>query len=312
MSIIESPLSILPQNLYSLGEDPAPLMGFGTFISIVENAAESESDRQEITETTIFEALKAGYRHFDCASNYQNEAWVGNAFRQAFIPVSKGGLGLSREDLWITTKGTHSNLNATLENLGIEYSDLHLEHFPSNFSCREALINSWKLMNELVETGKAKRIGVANYYQPHLERLISVCEEHKLIIPYANEFELHPKLQEHEFVSYCQAKGIHVIAASPLGYANRNFCLEDSQIVAIAEAKLATPAQVVLAWNMKRGVSVIPKSSNADRMRENLAAQQLVAHLDSNDMETIKIIDWNTHFIAASEDCKDRSNQLSW
>lgn len=304
-------MSIHPVSSSSYSQE-LPLMGFGTFIAIEEKAAETQSERQRITEETVFEALKAGYRHFDCAAGYNNEEWVGNAFQKAFLPVSDGGLGLSRGDLYITTKGGSASLDESLEKLGIDYSDLHLCHFPTHFTSKAMLVEEWTLMNDHVNTGKAKRIGVSNHYQPHLERLLAVCDESELEKPYANEIELNPKLQEEKFVSFCQTQGIHVIAYCPLGYCNRALCLNDETILAIAKDKLATPAQITLAWNMKRGVSVIPKSSSAERMRENLGALKFIDQLNAEDMKLIKAIDWEMHSTATSENWKSKGLGIKW
>lgn len=289
-----------------------PLIGFGTFIAIEEKKAETEEKRQSITEKTVFNALKAGYRHFDCANAYNNEVWVGNAFRQAFLPVEEGGLGLSREELWITTKGAAKNLDQSLENLGIDYSDLHIEHFPLCFSTKKDLVAEWKLMNEHIQTGKTKRIGVSNHYQPHIERLLSICEEYDLQKPYANQIEIHPRLQENEFISFCQELGIRLIAYSPLGYANRQFTLQDELIMDITKKTDLSAAQVVLAWNIKRGVCVIPKSSHPNRMSENLQSIDLIDKLAQEDMDRIKTLDFNMHLTITSEEYKNGANSINW
>ncbi len=101
---IQPSIPLSSSSLEGSSHEELPLMGFGTFIGLGEEHAESESERQRLTEKTVFAALKAGYRHFDCAAGYSNEQWIGNVFQKAFLPISDGGLGLSRSELFITTK----------------------------------------------------------------------------------------------------------------------------------------------------------------------------------------------------------------
>lgn len=254
-----------------------PLLGFGTFIGIEHKKIQNLERRRQVVEASVFEALRAGYRHFDCASNYGNLKWIGNALMRAFLPESEGGLGIKREEVWITSKDpmpSAENLKITLEALNLDYLDLYLLHFPHS-----KIEDIWKEMNGLVDQGVVKNIGVSNFYRFHMERLLRICEEQNLRLPYADEIEISPWVQEEEFDTYCKQWNIRLIAYSPLSYVNSSSLLQLGQLTDKASRLNATAAQIALAWNMARGITVIPSSQNEAHIQSNAAAVNFIEDL---------------------------------
>lgn len=287
--------------------DTMPALGLGTWKS-----APGEVGR------AVEEAVDLGYRHFDCAWIYQNEAEIGQAFQRVF---ARGEV--SREDLWITSKlwcNRHRAdevapaLEGTLADLACEYLDLYLVHWPvalkhdvvgpsegSDFLplSEVPLRETWGAMEQCAEQGLTRHIGVSNYSVKHLEGHLDAG-----IVPEVNQVEMHPYLQQPELVSFCKEHGIHLTAYSPLGSNDRPegmkakdepVLLEDKTIGAIADRVGATPAQVLLAWAVQRGTSVIPKSVNPGRMAQNLAAADLA--LDDATMAEITAMDRGRRYV---------------
>ncbi|PBK91715.1 aado/keto reductase [Armillaria gallica] len=215
-------------------------------------------------------ALKAGYRHFDTAAGYHNEAEVGRAIRDSGIP---------RNEIYITTKlpqSMHGNVQESLEkslrDLDCEYVDLYLMHWPQatkigpdgeTFTFRPdehpTIVDTWKDMEKLLASGKVKTIGVSNFSIKTLEQLLHQCT----VIPATNQ----------DLKKYCDEKKIPLTAYSPLGQGP--FLLNDSTIKAIAEELHVTAAQVLISWAAQRGTIVIPKSENEERMAANIQLVKL-------------------------------------
>ncbi len=225
-----------------------PRLGLGVY-----RAARGEETRQAVRE-----ALAAGYRHIDTARAYRNERDVGAAVRDS---------GLRREELFITTKlfnpdqGYDSALRAcerSLQQLGLEYVDLYLLHWPVPGK-RE---DSWRALEKLARDGRCRAIGVSNFMEHHLEGLLARAE----IIPAINQVEQHPFLYQPSLVRACAARGIAVEAYSPLTKGQR---LGDSRLVTVARRHGRTPAQVLIRWCLQHDFVVIPKSTHAGRIREN-------------------------------------------
>lgn len=268
--------------------DRLPLLGLGTW-----KAAPGE------TYATVREAIKVGYRHIDCASLYGNEKEVGDAIRDAI----KDG-EVTRRDLFVTSKlwgnchgekNVEPQLRRTLADLGLEYVDLYLVHWPIPLKptvyvpekggdfmepSEVPLASTWAGFEAVQAAGLARHIGVSNFSSTKLRALIATCK----VKPEVNQIELHPLLQQAELVHYCASENIHITAYSPLGSNDRPdfvkeadapVLLEDATVGAIAKAHGATPAQVLLAWHVQRGTSTIPKSVKPARLRENLAAAAL-------------------------------------
>ena len=228
-----------------------PQLGFGVF----------QIDPPE-TERVVGEALEVGYRHIDTAAGYRNEAGVGAAI---------AGSGIPREEIFVTTKllndrqGRASAREAfleSLEKLGLGYVDLYLIHWPAPGLDR--YVESWQTFQELASQGLIRSIGVSNFLPEHLERLFA--ETHT--VPAVNQIELHPAFQQRDVATFSRQHGIAVEAWSPLGQFQYDLG-ELPVIAAAADAHGKTPAQVVLRWHLQRDNIVFPKSSSAERMREN-------------------------------------------
>jgi 2,5-diketo-D-gluconate reductase A len=227
-----------------------PQVGFGVFQIPADGAQEA-----------VEAALAAGYRHIDTAAAYNNEAGVG-----AGIAAS----GVARDEIFVTTKlrnghqGTDSVLrefDGSREALGLDVIDLYLIHWPS--PARDLYIDSWKTMEKLYADGHARAIGVSNFLQPHLDRLLAETD----VVPAVNQIEIHPTFQQREVVALGRQSGIAPEAYSPLG---QGTYLDEPAVTSIAESRGVTPAQVVLRWHVQHGTIVIPKTVTRSRMTENL------------------------------------------
>jgi alcohol dehydrogenase (NADP+) len=266
--------------------DRMPMLGLGTW----------KSEPGEV-QAAVREAINVGYRHIDSATFYGNEAEVGEAIRDAI-----GDGQVAREDLFITSKlwnNAHGRANvdptlrATIDALGVDYVDLYQIHWPVSVRPDVGLPASaedflevpveetWAGFEAARDAGLTRHIGVSNFSAKKLGKLISRSK----IKPEVNQVELHPLLQQPQLLAYCKSEDIHVTAYSPLGSGDRPaflkaddapVLLEDPVIRSIADVHDRTPAQVLLAWHLQRGVSTIPKSVKPARLRENLAAAQLV------------------------------------
>jgi len=248
-----------------------PVIGLGTW----------QSEESKVVEA-VKVALKSGYRHLDCAWIYGNEKGVAKGIKESGVP---------RSEIFITTKlwGTsHSPkdvptaMQSSLDNLGLDYVDLYLIHWPFNFKSNGkdnvprdendkvmidnsfTISDTWKAMEKLVEEGKTKAIGISNFNVPRIEELIKDAKT----VPAVNQVELHPYLPQNDLLAYCKSKGIHVTAYSPLGSTNSSLTKEDV-IVEIAKKYGKTEAQVLISWGAQRGTSVIPKSVTPERVESN-------------------------------------------
>ena len=252
-----------------------PALGFGTLIP---DAA--------VTITATRDALEAGFRHFDCAERYRNEREVGEAL-QAGLAAG----GISREDLFVTTKLWNSNhrpervepaFEASLDRLRLNYLDLYLIHTPFAFQPGDeqdprdqngsvlyddgvTLFDTWKAMESLVDHGRCRAIGLSDIT---LDGLLPLYESAR-IKPTVVQVESHPYLPETELLEFCKEKGIVLLAFAPLGHGTRPGPLEDPVITAIAARVGKTPAQVLLAWAVQRGTALLTTPKSAARAREN-------------------------------------------
>jgi len=205
-------------------------------------------------------ALEAGYRHIDTASAYQNETGVGAAVRNS---------GIDRREVFVTSKvwntdqGYESTLRAfdlSLDRLGLEYLDLYLVHWPVKGKFRE----TWRALEKLYRDGRVRAIGVSNFLEHHLKDLLRSAE----VVPMVNQMEFHPWLVQEPLLGYCREKGIQYEAWSPL---MQGEIVKVKEINEIARKYGKTEAQVVLRWDLQKGVATIPKSSNPDRIKANAA-----------------------------------------
>ncbi|XP_037118657.1 uncharacterized oxidoreductase Mvan_2161 [Syngnathus acus] len=217
-------------------------------------------------------SLAAGYRAFDSAAVYGNEAELGRALKE-LLPK----YGLTREDVFITSKlgpndqgeGATKGALHSLSNLGMDYIDLYLIHWPGTRGLDVTdqrnpgnRAQSWVTLEELHAQGKLKAIGVSNYTPAHMRELMDSCK----VRPAVLQVEFHPLERQAELRNVCREFGVCFQAYSSLG---RGELLTDPQVVQVAENCKRTPAQVLLRWAVQQGVPVLPKSSNPERIREN-------------------------------------------
>jgi 2,5-diketo-D-gluconate reductase A len=240
--------STVPTVQLSDGEQ-IPQLGFGVF----------QVPPEETVEVTL-RALETGYRHIDTAKAYNNEAEVGQAVRAA---------GLAREDVYVTTKCFNDDhgfdqakraLHASLERLEMSHVDLYLIHWP--VPSKDKYVETWKALVELQQEGLTRSIGVSNFQQPHLERIIAETG----VTPVVNQVELHPYLQQPGLRREHADLNVVTEAWSPLA---QGAVLDDPALVEIAERHGVTAGQVVLRWHLQLGNVVFPKSVTPARIEEN-------------------------------------------
>jgi diketogulonate reductase-like aldo/keto reductase len=291
-----------------------PALGLGTYKMSADRAGQAVE----------YALAEAGYDHVDCAAIYANEKEIGEAFRKIF--VNDGAR--KREDVFITSKLWNTEhhkedvrpaCERTLRDLGLEYLDLYLIHWgvaipkiesdplsrlneqkdESNVLVTEdvPIRETWEAMEELLQAGLVKAVGVSNFTQGMLEDVLSYAK----IRPAMNQVELHPYLQQQELVQFCKSEGIAMTAYMPLGSPARSrtkglpVIMEDEVILEIAGAHNKTPAQVMLRWGIQRGTVVIPKSENPERIKEN--ADVFDFKLTSEEMEKMAALDKNVRLI---------------
>jgi diketogulonate reductase-like aldo/keto reductase len=228
-------------------------------------------------------ALEAGYRHVDTARIYGNEGDVGAVLREGIV---------AREEVFVTTKlwngdqgyaTTKDALDASLRDLGLEYVDLYLMHWP----VEDKRLESWRAMEELLAAGKARAIGVSNFLERHLDELL----EHAVVVPAVDQVEFSPYLYQHELLEYCRDRGIQLEAYSPLTRGRR---LDDPSLKKVAVSYGKSPAQVLIRWALQHDLVVIPKSVTQERVREN--ADVFDFELDPDHMAALDALDEGRHF----------------
>ncbi|CAE7526099.1 xyl1 [Symbiodinium microadriaticum] len=303
-----------------------PVVGLGTW----------KIGKDEVA-NTVYEAIRAGVRHLDCACDYGNEVEVGHGIKRAIAD----GI-CTRQDLWITSKlwnTYHAREHVkpacqkSLSDMDLDYFDLYLIHFPisqrfvpievryppewiydpTSENPRIELqpvpyAETWAGMEDLVNEGLVKNIGVANLVAQSLMDLMSYCR----IRPVVNQVEMHPYLVQAELLEYCEIAGIHVTAFSPLGSSSYMVfgmdggrgtgVLKEAAIAQIAARKGKSPAQIVLRWHIQRGVSIIPKSSKVERIVENFSLFDF--DLSEEEMKVITEMDCNARFNNPGVFCK--------
>ncbi len=248
-----------------------PQLGFGVFQIGPEDTAEAVSN-----------ALEIGYRHIDTAEMYGNEKEVGEAVRAS---------GLDRGDIFVTSKlnnafhepqDAREAFDTTLSDLGFDYVDLFLIHWPLPTLYDGDFVSTWKTLEEFHRDGRARSIGVSNFQIEHLRSLAAETDT----VPAVNQIEVHPYFTNDAVRGYGQEHEIATEAWSPIAQGG---VLEDSTITQIADRVGKTPAQVVLRWHIQRGDIVFPKSVTPSRMKENFELFDF--ELEPNDVDEISALD---------------------
>jgi diketogulonate reductase-like aldo/keto reductase len=258
-----------------------PALGFGTLIP-------DPTD----TKNAVIAALEVGFRQFDCAERYRNETAVGEAFQQMFQSGK-----VRREEVFIGTKLWNNNhrpervrpaFEASLRRLQLEYADLYAVHTPFAFKPGDeqdprdesgkviydesiTLLDTWKAMESLVETGRCKAIGLSDVSLGQLKEIFAAAR----VKPAVVQVESHPYLPQWDMLDFCKRHGIVMQAFAPLGHAIEPKLLEDPEIINIAKRVNQTPAQVLLAWALQRGTALLTTSKAPSHIRENFEVATL-------------------------------------
>jgi len=289
------------------GGDEMPILGLGTW----------KSGKGEVYQA-VKNAIQIGYRHIDCAAIYGNEAEIGQAISES---INSGEV--KRDELWITSKlwnDSHQKehvelaVKKTLSDLRLDYLDLYLIHWPvaikkgvgfpkshNDFLSLDdvPLLETWEAMIDLKKKGLTRHIGVSNFNIPKLKHLTADSSQK----PEMNQIEMHPFLAQTDMVEFSRSSGIPLTAYSPLGSNDRPqrivgehpVLLENEVVKVIADQHGITPAQVLIAFQIHRGVAVIPKSVHQSRIKENFQAAEV--SLTPSDMERLLGLDKHMRYI---------------
>lgn len=283
-----------------------PVFGLGTW----------KSKPGEVTQA-VKDAIDLGYRHIDCAYIYGNEKEVGEAIK---AKIAEGVV--KREDLFITSKLwntfhkpdlVESALKETLNNLGVDYVNLYLIHWPLGYKEGGAVfptdeqgklvfsdvdyVDTWKALEAVSRKGLTKSIGLSNFNKRQIERVLEIAT----IKPANLQIECHPYLNQRKLIDFCKSKDISVTGYSPLGSPDRPWAkpedpqlLSDPKLITLAEAHKKTTAQILLRYQVQRGVITIPKSVTRTRIAQNFDIWDF--QLTPKDMQYLDSLDCNGRF----------------
>ena len=246
-----------------------PMLGYGTYK--IDDAAEAAR--------CVLDALEVGYRLIDTATFYRNEAAIGQALNAC---------GLLRKELFVTTKlwtdvdskdKVYRSVEQSLKDLKTDYLDLLLIHWPT-----AANVPVWQAMLELQQKGVVRSVGTSNFKEHHLDEIVKAAG----VVPAVNQVEFHPLFQQPELQAYCKERGVQLQAWSPL---MRNKALEIDALSQLAAKYGVSAAQLILRWDVQKGIATIPKTTNKDRMSENISVFDF--ELEPEDMQAIEALNQN-------------------
>jgi aldehyde reductase len=298
-------MSKVPRVKFNNGRE-IPIFGLGTW----------KSKPGEVRQA-VKDAIDIGYRHIDCAHVYGNEKEVGEALKEK---LAEGVV--KREDIFVTSKLWNTfhrpdlvegAIKKTLSDLGLQYVDLYLIHWPLGYKEEGQLfptdaqgkiqfsnvdyVDTWKAMEAVAKKGLAKSIGLSNFNKRQIERILSIAT----IPPVTNQVECHPYLNQSKLIEFCKSKGITVTGYSPLGSPDRPWAkpeepqlLDDAKLKELAQKYKKSPAQVLLRYQVQRGVVTIPKSVTKSRIQENFSIFDF--ELSPEDVKYLDTFDCNGRF----------------
>ena len=237
-------------------------------------------------DTFVYALRDCGYRHIDTAQRYGCESKIGEGIQLS---------GVARQDIFLTTKLWISyydtgvalqEFEKSMQKLNTDYLDLFLLHWPADIQDHSNVSSTWRALELLLEQGKVRSIGVSNFQQRHLQRLIDQCS----VVPHVNQCEFHPYQNDKGLRLFCEESGVKFTGYSPLG---KGMLLNDEHVVRIAREHQKSPSQILIKWSLQNNVVTIPKSTDMNRVKQN--AEVWDFELSAKDMEQLNNMHQNLH-----------------